>query len=47
MTREAYRLDAIHLSTVLSFDGEITRVLTYDQQLSAAADREGLVSYQV
>lgn len=40
-------LGAIHLSTVLSFDGEITRVLTYDQQLSAAADHEGLVSYQV
>lgn len=40
-------LDAIHLSTAMAFESEITRLLSYDQQMCAAADQLGFSSYQV
>ena len=35
-------LDAIHLATALRSGDRLTAVVTYDQRLSAAAERHGL-----
>lgn len=38
---ELRTLDAIHLATALELGGDLGRVVTYDERLSAAADAVG------